>query len=1182
MGTTVATNALLEREGEPTALLVTKGFKDVLRIGNQSRPKIFDLRMEKTKMLYDHVIEVDERIRVVNPKFETVDSKGYEVGKTQELVEVISSPNVEHLKQQLEEVKKKGIKSLAVALMHSYTYDKHEKIVGQVANEMGFTDVSLSSDVMSMFRIVPRGQTTCVDAYLTPLIKEYIAKFSKGFDKDFSKNVLVSFMKSDGGLCPVGTFNGSSSILSGPAGGVVGYAKTAFDENDPVPVIGFDMGGTSTDVSRFAGNYEQVYETVTAGVPVLAPQLDINTVAAGGGSCLTFEHGMFQVGPRSEGAEPGPACYRKGGGLTITDANLMLGRLIPDYFPKIFGKNEDQPLDLEATTQKFEEMTMKINQHYKENNAKGIDGKIKQLTKEQVARGFIEVANEAMVRPINEITAARGFDPSKHSLACFGGAGGQHACAIARKLGMSTVHVHRFAGILSAFGLGLADVVDEQQEACAVEFSEGSMEYLDARIDALSKIATNNLKASGFDEQYILCEPYLDLRYEGTDTVIRTLKPFDGDYAKEFEKEYKREYGFIVPDRKLRVDNIRVRMIGTTENIKRNKIESCTSSPSPMDYKDIFMEDKFVHSPVFNMSHLKAGQQIPGPSVIIDQTSTILVLPDCTAKITDFGDIIIDVEKRKKRAIGTELDSIQLSLFSNRFMSIAEQMGKTLQRTSISTNIKERLDFSCALFGADGGLVANAPHLPVHLGAMQDAVSWQVNNLGSDWNEGEVIVTNHPGAGGSHLPDITVVTPVFKSGKPVFYVASRGHHADIGGISPGSMPPFSTSLVEEGACIKSFKLVKNGVFDEEGITKILNSPSLVPRKKNEAPCVGTRNLKDNLSDLKAQIAANQRGISLLSDLINEYTLDVVQSYMFHVRDNAEQAVRQMLIDFSVRMGLAEVDSVYARDFLDDGSPINLKITIDRNKGSAHFDFTGTGHELIGNLNAPRSVTTSAVIYSLRCLVQDEIPLNQGCLVPIEITVPDKTLLKPSDTAAVVGGNVLTSQRVTDVILQAFNAAACSQGCMNNLTFGDENMGYYETIAGGGGAGPTWNGESGVHSHMTNTRITDAEILEREYPIFLKQFSLRANSGGDGKWQGGDGVVRELQFLKPLEVGIISERRSLAPRGICGGEAGERGLNLWYQSNGRVVNIGGKNSILVQPGDSLRILTPGGGGYGKKI
>jgi 5-oxoprolinase (ATP-hydrolysing) len=1189
MGTTVATNALLERKGERVVLVTTKGFRDLLKIGNQTRPFIFDLEIKKPELLYERVVEVDERVRLFKKTPSEQDLKDNELvkGVTDEWVEVLKKPNLDEIKVQLQEALNAGIKSVAVVLMHSYTFRKHEEQIGKLCEQMGFEQISISSSLMSMVKIVPRGHTAVVDAYLTPLIKQYIKGFSSGFDDNFSK-VDVSFMMSDGGLCPVDLFNGYRSILSGPAGGVVGYAMTTYDKNTKQPVIGIDMGGTSTDVSRFDGEYEHVFETETAGVFIQAPQLDINTVAAGGGSRLFFRDGLFIVGPESASAHPGPICYRKNGYLAITDANVFLGRVIPEFFPKIFGPSENEALDVDASRAAFVELTKTINAYFKEHYAKEVqkgirkpDEPVQQLTEDEVAYGFIRVANETMCRPIRNLTEAKGHDASQHVLSVFGGAGPQHACAIARNLGMSTVFVHKFCSILSAYGLGLADVVFESQEPVGgVKYSPEAMVEVNKKLDTLAVEGEKNLKEKGFPDNRVVIKRFLNLRYQGTDNAIMIEKPENGNYREAFEAQYKREYGFLMPIRNIEIDDVRIRAIGQSTSIAQINIGKSTKRPTPIKTTQCYFEGGRKETPLYLLSELGAGDVLDGPAIILDNTTSTVVEPDCRAEVTDSGDVKIIIGSGARKKIGTELDNILLSVFAHRFMSIAEQMGRTLQRTSISTNIKERLDFSCALFGPDGGLVANAPHLPVHLGAMQEAVKYQIKTMGHDWHEGEVIVSNHPEAGGSHLPDITVITPVFKDGKPVFYVANRGHHADIGGISPGSMPPFSKTLVEEGACIKAFKLVREGQFQEEGITELLMSPAKMPRESWQAPCSGTRNLSDNLSDLRAQVAANNKGIGLVNDLINKYGLDVVHAYMRYVQENAELAVREMLKDLSLRHNLKAVDSLYASDSMDDGATIRLKLTIDREHGTAVFDFTGTDPEIYGNINAPRAVTTSAIIYCLRCLVKRVVPLNQGCLNPISIIIPDGTFLSPSDTAAVVGGNVLTSQRVTDVILHGFQAVANSQGCMNNFTFGDETMGYYETIAGGSGAGPSWHGQDAVQTHMTNTRITDAEILERRYPVMVHEFSVRSGSGGAGQYRGGDGVVRDLEFLKDdMSVGILSERRSLAPHGLHGGLDGARGRNELLLRDGRTVFLGGKNVVRVKKGDRVRILTPGGGGYG---
>ncbi|CAL8463366.1 g2900 [Coccomyxa elongata] len=1197
MGTTVATNALLERKGEACCLVTTKGFRDLLHIGNQSRPAIFDLEIRVPDVLYSQVVEVDEQ--VVLPLGEvpdkragrnpTQDSEQYPPGGpcttsvTGEVVCIRRRPDLEAVRRDLKAVLDGGIKSLAVVFKHAAIYPDHEEAVGRVARELGFKQVSLSSEVMQMVKMVPRGFTATADAYLTPHIMRYIEAFQSGFDAGL-KDVQLSFMQSDGGLSPVSSFCGHKAVLSGPAGGYVGYALTTQWEGQQaakLQMIGFDMGGTSTDVSRFAGTYEHVFESTTAGVTIQAPQLDINTVAAGGGSRLFFRTGVFQVGPESAGAHPGPVCYRKGGYAAITDANLVLGRILPEFFPNIFGPNEDQPLDSDAARRALEELARQINEGSPGQPAKSVD---------EVAMGFVRVANETMCRPIRALTQMKGYDVAQHCLACFGGAGGQHACAIAQNLGMRTIFVQRYAGVLSAVGIGLADVVAEEQEPSAQELSPTTIRELDEQLDALQEKAVQRLLDQGFRDDQIAAERFLNLRYDGTDVAVMTSRSSDSTYTEAFESAYKREFGFILEGRGIRVDDVRVRATGKA--VPLPKPGNITSDPGPLPSPARIISAYFEvggrqDTPAYLLKDLRPGHEIKGPAILIDDISTVVVEPLCCADITAGQDIRIQVgmEADGPKKPLTECDPIQLAIFSHRFMGIAEQMGRVLQRTSISVNIKERLDFSCALFGPDGSLVANAPHLPVHLGAMSEAIRYQIKHwgpggegAGEGLQPGDVLASNHPQlAGGSHLPDITVITPVFNGGEIRFFVASRGHHADVGGITPGSMPPNSHSLAEEGAAILSFKLVRSGVFQGEGITDILMAPG---KLSNSIPGIsGTRNLSDNLSDLKAQVAANNKGISLVGDLIEEYGLPTVIAYMHHIQANAEDAVRQMLVAFSEEQQLPEVGTVIAEDQMDDGTPIRLSVTVDRRDGSAVFNFEGTGPQVFGNTNAPPAVTYSAIIYSLRCMVHQDIPLNQGCLKPITVRIPPGSILSPSPTAAVVGGNVLTSQRVTDVVLKAFNAAAASQGCMNNLTFGDEGMGYYETIAGGAGAGPGWAGRSGVHTHMTNTRITDPEILERRYPVVLHCFSLRLGSGGPGRWRGGDGVVREIEFLRPMTACILSERRAVRPFGILGGGPALAGLNLLLTADGRTVNLGGKNNVQLRAGERLRILTPGGGGCG---
>lgn len=1182
MGTTVATNALLERKGERIALCVTRGFKDLLQIGNQARPQIFDLTVSTPSNLYEEVIEVDERVELVLEN-ERENQESFVKGVSGELVRVVKPFNEKTLEPLLKGLLEKGISCLAVVLMHSYTFPQHEMAVEKLALGLGFRHVSLSSALTPMVRAVPRGLTASVDAYLTPVIKEYLSGFISKFDEGLGK-VNVLFMQSDGGLAPESRFSGHKAVLSGPAGGVVGYSQTLFGLETEKSLIGFDMGGTSTDVSRYAGSYEQVLETQIAGAIIQAPQLDINTVAAGGGSKLMFQLGAFRVGPESVGAHPGPVCYRKGGDLAVTDANLILGFIIPDYFPSIFGPNEDQPLDINAAREKFQKLASEINSYRMSQ-----DPSVKDMTVEDIALGFVNVANETMCRPIRQLTEMKGHETRNHALACFGGAGPQHACAIARSLGMREVLIHRFCGILSAYGMGLADVVEEAQEPYSAVHGPESVLEVSRREGILSEQVKQKLQEQGFREKSITTETYLNLRYEGTDTAIMVKKRIaeDGsgcDYAVDFEKLFQQEYGFKLQNRNILVCDVRVRGVGVTNILKPQAIEPTSGTPKVEGHYKVYFNG-WHDAPLYRLENLGYGHVMPGPAIIMNGNSTVIVEPNCKAMITKYGNIKIEIKSISSTINIAEniADVVQLSIFNHRFMGIAEQMGRTLQRTSISTNIKERLDFSCALFGPDGGLVANAPHVPVHLGAMSSTVRWQIKYWGDNLNEGDVLVSNHPCAGGSHLPDITVITPVFDNSKLVFFVASRGHHAEIGGITPGSMPPFSKSIWEEGAAIKAFKLVEKGIFQEEGITKLLLNPCS-DDSAHKIP--GTRRLQDNLSDLQAQVAANQRGISLIKELIEQYGLKTVQAYMTYVQLNAEDAVREMLKSVAAKVSSESAKdrernfvTIEEEDYMDDGSIIHLKLTIDSNKGEAFFDFSGTSSEVLGNWNAPEAVTAAAVIYCLRCLVDVEIPLNQGCLAPVKIHIPPGSFLSPSDKAAVVGGNVLTSQRITDVVLTAFQACACSQGCMNNLTFGDNTFGYYETIGGGSGAGPTWDGTSGVQCHMTNTRMTDPEIFEQRYPVLLHKFGLREKSGGAGLHRGGDGLVREIEFRRPVVVSILSERRVHAPRGLKGGKDGARGANYLITKDKRKVYLGGKNTVQVQPGEILQILTPAGGGWG---
>lgn len=1208
MGTTVATNALLERNGEPCALVATEGLADMLSIGNQTRPHIFDLRVRKMGVLYQCAVEARERVEVVQEAC-LGEQKGGALG-----LRVTKPLDMDKLRTDLARVRASGVKSLAVALMHSYGFRDHEALVEEVAKELGFSHVSLSSQLTPMVKVVPRGFTATVDAYLTPKIRDYLTSFRAGFS-DNLEGVDVQFMQSDGGLCDIDDFCGYLAILSGPAGGVVGYGHTAYGYERmapesahgalPRPVIGFDMGGTSTDVSRYAGSLEHVFETETAGVTIQAPQLDITTVAAGGGSRLFYRSGMFYVGPESAGAHPGPVCYRKGGMLAVTDANLMLGRIAPEVFPQIFGPNADEPLDVEATRVAFQNLTTEINANLE---AKGE----LPMTIEAVAEGFIEVANEAMCRPIRQLTEGKGYDARDHSLACFGGAGGQHACAIARSLGIQTVFVHKHSGILSAYGIALADSVVEVQEPLGVSLSlelAGS-QALEMALN-LSGRARNGLHERGFKESQIRVSQYFHLRYHGTDFGIMVQVPeelvvlSDGSHPPVpnletlFVNEYSREHGFSIPGRAIIIDDVRVRAMGAFVGSDSDvKTDSVTIPELKFDASGAIRPDYGSASPalrsacyyseyggwcdtnIWQTVDLPHGSSVlPGPCLIIDTDAgvTVVVDPGCVARVASDGNLLVDVlsdapgpskiiDSSSVEKIEEHVDPVKLSIYSHRFMGIAEQMGKTLQRTAISTNIKERLDFSCALFDETGGLVANAPHVPVHLGAMQDAVRYQIRTLGAAWGEGEVLLSNHPVAGGTHLPDVTIITPVYFDSKVVFYVASRGHQADIGGGTPGSMPPFSRSLADEGLAVVSMKLVRDGLFQEAELVSKLGD-------------AGCRCIEDVVSDLRAQVAANKKGITLVTDLIRAQGLHTTQAYMHHIQAAAAEAVRGMLRKVAHEHQLIADKALSFVDRMDDGTEIKLSLQIDPISGSAVFDFSGSGPQVDGNANAPPAVSSSAIIYALRCLVDVDIPLNQGCLDPIRMILPKLSILAPAPTAAVVGGNVLTSQRITDVIFGAFGAVSASQGCMNNFTFGDAKMGYYETIAGGCGAGPGWHGTSGVQVHMTNTRMTDPEILERRYPAVLRQFSYRPDSGGAGKWHGGQGLVRTIEFTRQLTVSVLSERRVFAPWGLAGGANGAKGKNEFLSKGKTATDIGGKSSFQVERGDIIRISTPGGGGYG---
>ena len=1056
IGTTVATNALLERKGIPVTLAITKGFEDLLRIGDQRRKELFALDIVQPKPLYERVVSLDER---VVPK-----GDGFEVVKEFDGMEI------------------EGEGSLAVVCLHSYGFDEHEKRV----KAKGFRYVARSSEVISVVGALERAQSAVVDAYLTPVIQEYVAKILKNSPKE-----IISFMKSDGNLCGPEEFRGINSLLSGPAGGVVALRSIY----EGIPLIGFDMGGTSTDVSRYDGEIELRYDATIAGQHIAYGMVDIHTVAAGGGSRLFFKNGMFIVGPESSGSDPGPLCYGKGGYLSISDANLVTGRLQAEFMPKIFGRG-DEPLDMEAARSGFKEIAQKVGR-----------------TIEEVAEAFLDVANEQMANAIKEITIKKGFDPKEHMLCCFGGAGAQHAVGVARKLGITKVFIHRHSGILSAVGIAAA---------------HRSKTYIKALDIPLERFDPSLFEHEG--------KKSLLLRFAGTNTALEV--EYKKGFEEEFKRRYKRRFGFVL-ERDLIVQSIKVEQIEESPKLWRQKIEA--KECGPIATKRLFLDGKWCEAKVYK--EVGANQRIKGPAIILQESSTVVLDDRSRAVVNEYGDIVIELLAKPQKST---IEAAKLSLLANRFTFVATKMGDILQKAAISTNIKERFDFSCAIFDARGRLITNAPHIPVHLGSMSSVVQAIIKKFGS-FKEGESFITNVPYEGGSHLPDITVVTPYVEDGRVRFWVASRGHHADIGGVVPGSMPPFSTRLDEEGARIEAFRIVEDGIFQEKKLRKILQE-------------AGARRIEDNISDIQAQLAANQEGI--------RGVLEIEEKEWFF--EEIIKVSRTKVEEF-----FKELEPKEAIDYLDNGAAIRLRVFKEQR---VVFDFSGSSYELFSNQNTPPSVVRSAVLYAIRVMLGEDIPLNDGLLEPIEIRLPKGSILLPSKEAAVVGGNVTTSQRIVDVIFKAFEVAAASQGCMNNVIIGDESFGYYETIAGGAGATPRGDGASGVHTHMTNTKITDVEVAERRYPFVIEKFSLRKGSGGRGKFRGGDGIERIYRFLKPLEVNILSERRSLAPYGLCGGGEGKRGENLLEQ-DGRLYNLSGKASLKVKRGDRLIIKTPGGGGWG---
>ncbi|UCD39037.1 MAG: hydantoinase B/oxoprolinase family protein [Fidelibacterota bacterium] len=1141
MGTTVATNALLERKGSSVALLITKGFRDLLEIGYQNRQELFRLAIKKPEQLYRCTMEVDERI----------DHAG----------NVLKSLQPDLVVEDLQRLKRMHIGSVAIVLMHAWKNSCHEEVLAELARATGFKQVVVSHEIMPLIKFVARAQTTVVDAYLSPILKLYMDSV-----REFTGNIPLEFMQSSGGLTDAATFTGKDAIISGPAGGAIGSAKVA-DVNDIDEAIGFDMGGTSTDVSRYDGHFEKVHEITTAGVQFQAPSLLVNTVAAGGGSKLWFDGQKLRVGPESAGAYPGPACYGHGGPLALTDANLLLGRILPPYFPRTFGPGQDQFLDEDIVKRKFTELALHINRRLGTS-----------FTSTQLAAGFVKIANETMAKPIREISVARGFDVRTHGLICFGGAAAQHACSLARILGMRKIVIHPLAGLLSAYGIAAADHLLSAAKSVMTTLDRQLHRTLDAQFQVLVEPLVAELSDLGIAPDRIEVHRFLDLRPSGTDAYLSIPYVEFGSVTSTFMKTYARHFGFEPSGVPLELVNVRVEVWGRSSEFKETALpkDPKPPAPAPLEFKEVIFDDEPLLSPVYKRDHLGAGCQLSGPAVIVEDYSTTLVEPGFNVAVNKFGHLVLEQKETQIESIGKIRDPVMLEVFNNLFMSVAEQMGNTLANTAHSTNIKERLDFSCAIFDRDGNLVANAPHIPVHLGAMGESVKAISRANSGKMKHGDVFVTNNPHRGGSHLPDVTVITPVFGPNEAiVFFTASRGHHADIGGIAPGSMPPFARSLLDEGVIIDNFQLVDQGHFREEELRRLLASPPYP-----------ARNIEERISDLRAQIAANNCGVQELERLVDKYSLETVQAYMSHIRDNAAEAMREALGKFLD--GQQCYDASF-QDYLDDGSRITARVIIQRGDDPPHthkaiIDFSGTSQQLENSLNAPVAVTKAAVLYVFRSIIDQDIPLNSGCLVPIDIHIPEGCLLNPSPDAAVVGGNVETSQRIVDVLLGALGIAAASQGTMNNFLFGredDQGKQYYETIAGGSGATESSPGASAVQVHMTNTRITDPEVLEQRFPeIRLEQFSLRRGSGGRGKFRGGNGVLREILFLEPRKISILSERRIHAPYGLGGGSPGRRGKNVLIRGDGTKVNLGGKVERIVQAGEIIIFKTPGGGGFGE--
>ena len=1139
MGTTVATNALLERKGEPTALVITRGLEDQLEIGYQARPDIFARNIVKPEMLYSHVIGADERVRADGTIERPLDEA--------------------RLAADLEAARARGITAVAIVLMHAYAFPEHEQRAAAIARRAGFDQVSVSHEVSALIRIVGRGDTTVADAYLTPILKRYVDRVAGALRSDDPAVPAprLLFMASSGGLKSAAMFEGRDAILSGPAGGIVAMAETArragFER-----VIGFDMGGTSTDVSHFAGEAERTFETEVAGVRLRVPMLRIHTVAAGGGSIVSFDGTRLKVGPESAGSDPGPMAYRRGGPLTVTDANVMLGKLTPDYFPRVFGPAQDQPLDRASVIAAFEALAHEMGGR----------------SAADVAEGVVRIAVANMANAIKRISVARGYDVTRYALNCFGAAGGQHACLIADALGMETVLIHPLSGLLSAYGMGLAPIRASREQSLELDLTEETLAAISPLRNELSREVAATVMAQDVAPSDVQLSARLHLKYAGTDTSLPVALDTIANMRAAFERRHRSQFGFVSPDKTIVAAALEVEATGATPRDDDAGDRTTTTPPGGADarlhmprHTRVYSGGAWLDAPVWLRDEITPAQRIDGPALVIEPHQTIVVEPGWQLTLDARNDVVMTRRSaRRDERLGLDADPILLEVFNNLYMSIAEQMGEALRNTAQSVNIKERLDFSCAVFDAEGHLVANAPHMPVHLGSMDRSVETIVRQRARTMRPGDVYMLNAPYNGGTHLPDITVVTPVFADAgeRVLFYVASRGHHEDIGGLAPGSMTPRATTIEEEGVYIDDVLLVRDGVLLEAETRALLERANYPARRPDK-----------NIADLKAQVAANARGASELRKMVAHFGLDVVEAYMRHVQDNAEESVRRLI---------ARLEEGHARIVTDKGTAVEVRITTDKAARTARVDFAGTSPMQPDNFNAPEPVTRAAVLYAFRVMVDAPIPMNAGCLKPIDIVIPEGSMLRPSHPAAVVAGNVETSQIVTNALFAAMKGLGTAQGTMNNLTFGNASVQYYETICSGAPAGYDaqgngFDGAAGVHVHMTNTRLTDPEVLELRYPVLLEEFSIRRGSGGKGRWNSGDGTRRVIRFLEPMSAAILSGFREVAPPGLDGGDAGERGRNSVRRNDGSIESLGGCAEATLAAGDAIVIETPTGGGVG---